>query len=189
MSQKHYRIGMVGLGVMGQSMVLNMADHGHAVVGYDKDPAKGQALLRQGAGKPIASAGNVAEFVAMLEKPRVILLLVAPAKIVDIVLQDLLPHVEAGDLIIDAGNSYFKDTDRRGQLCSEKGVKFFGMGVSGGEAGARFGPSMMPGGPKESYERVRPVVEAISAKVQVEPCVAWVGPGSAVPSVTLFPTF
>lgn len=179
MTQPLSRIGMVGLGVMGRSMVLNMADHGHAVVGYDKDPIKGQELLREGEGKPLASAATVAEFVSLLEKPRVIFLLVAPAKVVDLVLQDLLPHLEPDDLIIDAGNSHFKDTDRRGQLCESKGVHFFGMGVSGGEAGARHGPSMMPGGPKESYERVRPVLEDIAARVQGEPCVAWVGKGSA----------
>jgi 6-phosphogluconate dehydrogenase len=179
MTRPLFRIGMVGLGVMGRSMVLNMADHGHAVAGYDKDPAKGQDLLQEGAGKPVASAADVAEFVAMLEKPRVILLLVAPAKVVDVVIRDLLGHVEPGDLIIDSGNSYFKDTNRRGQTCSEKGVKFFGMGVSGGEAGARHGPSLMPGGPKESYERVRPVLEDVAAKVNGEPCVAWMGNGSA----------
>ncbi|MFO0878476.1 MAG: NADP-dependent phosphogluconate dehydrogenase [Gemmataceae bacterium] len=179
MTQQLYRIGMVGLGVMGRSLVLNMADHGHTVAGYDKDLAKGKDLEKEASGKPVATAANVVEFVAMLEKPRVIILLVAPAKVVDAVLQDLLPVVEPGDLIIDAGNSYFKDTDRRGVLCKEKGVNFFGMGVSGGEAGARFGPAMMPGGPKESYERVRPVLEDIAARAQGEPCVAWVGNGSA----------
>jgi len=179
MTEKLYRIGMVGLGVMGRSMVLNMADHGFAVAGYDKDQAKGQDLLKEGAGKPVASAKDVQEFVSLLEKPRTILLLVAPAKVVDIVITDLLPHLDAGDLIVDAGNSYFKDTDRRGQVCAEKKVNFFGMGVSGGEAGARHGPSMMPGGPKESYERVRPVLEAVAARVNGEPCVTWVGNGSA----------
>lgn len=179
MTQQLYRLGMVGLGVMGRSMVLNMADHGHAVVGYDKDPTKGQELLQEGSGKPVGSAATVTEFVAMLEKPRVIMLLVAPAKVVDIVITDLLPHLEAQDLIVDGGNSYYKDTDRRGKLCAEKGVNFFGMGVSGGEAGARHGPSMMPGGPKESYERVRPVLESIAARVNGEPCVTWVGHGSA----------
>lgn len=173
------RIGMVGLGVMGRSMVLNMADHGFAVCGYDKDLAKGQDLLKEGAGKPVAAAESVQEFVAKLETPRVILLLVAPARVVELVIADLLPHVEAGDLIIDAGNSYFKDTDRHVKTCAEKGVHFFGMGVSGGEAGARLGPSMMPGGHKESYERMRPVLEAIAAKVNGEPCVAWMGHGSA----------
>jgi 6-phosphogluconate dehydrogenase len=173
------RIGMVGLGVMGRSMVLNMADHGFAVCGYDKDPTKGQGLLAEGTGKPVTTAADVKEFVAKLEKPRVILLLVAPAHVVDLVLADLLPEVETGDLIIDAGNAYFKDTDRHVKTCADKGVHFFGMGVSGGEAGARHGPSMMPGGHKESYERMRPVLEAIAAKVNGEPCVAWMGHGSA----------
>ena len=174
-----YRIGMVGLGVMGQSMVLNMADHGFPVAGYDKDAAKGQALLAAGAGKPVGAVSDPAAFVAMLEKPRAILLLVAPAKVVDFVLADLLPLVEPGDLIIDAGNAYFKDTDKHAKTCAEKGVHFFGMGVSGGESGARHGPSMMPGGPKDAYERVRPILEAIAARVNDEPCVSWVGNGSA----------
>src|SRR4051794_20067563 len=176
---QQFKLGMVGLGVMGRSLVLNLADHGFAVAGYDKDQTKGQSLLTEGSGKPVGSAKDVAEFVAMLEKPRAVMLLVAPAAVVDIVIKDLLPHLEAGDLIIDAGNSYFKDTDRRAALCSEKGVHFFGMGVSGGESGARHGPAMMPGGPKESYERVRPVLEAVAARVNGEPCVAWVGNGSA----------
>ncbi len=173
-----HRIGMVGLGVMGRNFVLNMADHGFSVAGYDKNPAQGQALLSEGAGKPLASAADLPGLVALLEKPRVVVLLVAPP-IVDVVLRDLLPIVEEGDLVIDSGNSYFKDTDRRGQLCAEKKVNFFGMGISGGESGARHGPSLMPGGPKASYERVRPVLEAVAARVNGEPCVAWVGNGSA----------
>jgi 6-phosphogluconate dehydrogenase len=171
-------MGMVGLGVMGRNMVLNMADHGFSVVGFDLKKEQQQALLSEGAGKPVAVAENLPQFVAMLEKPRVVVLLV-PAWVVDPVLKDQLAHLEAGDMIIDGGNSYFKDTDRRATLCAEKGIHFFGMGVSGGEEGARHGPSMMPGGPKESYERMRPVLEAIAAKVNGEPCVTWVGNGSA----------
>jgi 6-phosphogluconate dehydrogenase len=178
MAQLH-GIGMVGLGVMGRNFVLNMADHGFSVAGYDKNPDRGQELLNEGQGKPLASAPDVPSFVAMLEKPRVIMLLVAPAAVVDVVLRDLLPHVEEGDLIIDMGNSYFRDTDRRGQLCADKKVNFFGMGISGGEAGARHGPSLMPGGPRASYERIRPVLEAVAANVDGEPCVAWMGNGSA----------
>jgi 6-phosphogluconate dehydrogenase len=170
---------MVGLGVMGRSLVLNMADHGFAVAGYDKDLTKGTALVNEGAGKPIAAAGNVSDFVGMLRPPRVIMLLVAPAPVVDAVLRDLLPHLAPGDLVIDAGNSHFPDTDRRAKSLAEKGVNFFGMGVSGGESGARHGPSLMPGGPREGYERVRPILEAIAARVSNEPCVAWMGSGSA----------
>jgi 6-phosphogluconate dehydrogenase len=120
MAAQLYKLGMVGLGVMGRSLVLNLADHGFAVVGYDRDLAKGQALVSEGSGKPVAAADSVASFVGMLEKPRVIVLLVAPASVVDAVLREQLPHLEAGDLVIDAGNSYFKDTDRRGQMCAER---------------------------------------------------------------------
>ena len=171
-------VGMVGLGVMGSSLALNLADHGHSVCGYDKDGAKGQALCEEGAGKPVAFADGPAAFVRRLRPPRVIVLLVAPAPVVDAVLRDLLPHVAAGDLIIDAGNSYFKDTDRRAQTLGEKGVRFFGMGVSGGEAGARHGPSLMPGGPRDAYDRVRPLLEAVAARAGGETCFAWVGNGS-----------
>ena len=98
---------------------------------------------------------------------------------VDSVIKDLLPHLDKGDLIIDAGNSYFKDTDLRARTLAEKGIQFLGVGVSGGEEGARHGPSIMPGGPKEAYERVRPVLEAVAAKVNGDPCVTYLGPGSA----------
>jgi 6-phosphogluconate dehydrogenase len=178
MSQPSYRIGMVGLGVMGRSLLLNMADHGFAVAGYDKNLARGEALARAGAGKAVAAAPDLPALVAMLQRPRVILLLVPPAA-VDVVLGDLLLRVEQGDLIIDAGNSHFQDTDRRGQLCAAEGVHFFGMGLSGGEAGARRGPCLMPGGPRESFEQVRPVLEAVAARVHGEPCVHWMGNGSA----------
>jgi 6-phosphogluconate dehydrogenase len=174
-----YELGMVGLGVMGRRMMLEMADHGFAVAGYDKDPARGQELLAEGANKPVAFAGDVASFVALLKPPRVVMLLVAPASVVDRVLADLLPHLQPDDLVIDASNSFFKDTRARGERCAAKGVRFFGMGVSGGEAGARQRPSLMPGGPQEAYERVRPVLEAVAARVQGEPCVAWVGRGAA----------
>jgi 6-phosphogluconate dehydrogenase len=172
-------MGMVGLGVMGRSMVLNLADHGFRVAGYDKDLTKGQALLAEGAGKPVQAADSAAAFVQMLRPPRVVMLLVAPAAVVDIVLREQLPLLSPGDLVIDAGNSHFKDTDRRAALLAEKQVRFFGMGVSGGESGARHGPSMMPGGPRAEYERVRPMLEAVAARVNGEPCVSYMGAGSA----------
>jgi 6-phosphogluconate dehydrogenase len=179
MASAGYEIGMVGLGTMGRSMVLNIADHGFAVAGYDRNPETVQRTKTEGAAHEIGGTANLPEFTAMLRRPRAIVLLVAPAPVVDIVIRDLLPHLDKGDLIVDAGNSYFKDTDRRGKMLAEQGMHFFGMGVSGGEAGARHGPSMMPGGPRDAYERVRPVFESVAARVNGEPCIAYLGPGSA----------
>ena len=177
--QQRSEIGMVGLGVMGRNLLLNMADHGFAVAGYDKDTAKVEALRNESAERNIAGAANVTDFIALLRKPRAIMMLVPAGAPVDSVIKDLLPHLDKGDLIIDAGNSYFKDTDLRARNLTAKGIRFFGVGVSGGEEGARHGPSLMPGGPKEAYERVRHVFEAAAAKVNGDPCVTWLGPGSA----------
>src|SRR5690606_15461662 len=114
-----------------------------------------------------------------IEKPRAIMLLVPAGKPVDSVIGSLLEHLEEGDIVVDGGNSYFTDTNRRVKELAEKNIHFFGMGISGGEQGARFGPSMMPGGDRGAYERLRPVFEAIAAKVNGEPCVAYMGNGSA----------
>ena len=177
--QLRYEMGMVGLGVMGRNLLLNMADHGSAVAGYDKDQAKVDALREESAKRNIRGAANILDFIALLRKPRAIMMLVPAGAPVDSVIKDLLPHLDKGDLIIDAGNSYFKDTDLRVRNLAAKGIQFLGVGVSGGEEGARHGPSIMPGGPKEAYERVRPVFEAAAAKVNGDPCVTWLGPGSA----------
>jgi 6-phosphogluconate dehydrogenase len=176
---QQYEIGMIGLGVMGRNFMLNMVDHGYAVAGYDKDREKVEVLWKESAGRDIYGAEDVLSFITLLRKPRAILLLVPAGAPVDAVIQDLLPHLDKGDLIIDAGNSYFKDTDLRTATLAAKGISFLGVGVSGGEEGARHGPSIMPGGSKEAYERVRPILEAASAKVQGDPCVTWLGPGSA----------
>jgi 6-phosphogluconate dehydrogenase len=177
--QQRYEIGMVGLGVMGRNLVLNMADHGCAVAGYDKDQTKVEALRKESAERNIRGVANILDFVGLLRKPRAIMMLVPAGAPVDSVIKDLLRHLDKGDLIIDAGNSYFKDTDLRARNLAAKGIQFLGVGVSGGEEGARHGPSIMPGGPKEAYERVRPVFEAAGAKVNGDPCVTWLGPGSA----------
>ena len=137
------------------------------------------ALRQESAERNIRGAANIEDFIALLRKPRAIMMLVPAGAPVDSVIKDLLPHLDKGDLIIDAGNSYFKDTDVRARNLTEKGIQFLGVGVSGGEEGARHGPSIMPGGPKEAYERVRPVLEAAAAKVNGDPCVTWLGPGSA----------
>ena len=178
-TQHQYEIGMVGLGVMGRNLVLNMADHGSTVAGYDKDQAKVEALRKKSEERNIGSAANIVDFIALLRQPRAIMMLVPAGAPVDSVIKDLLPHLDKGDLIIDAGNSYFKDTDLRSSNLLAKGIQFLGVGVSGGEEGARHGPSIMPGGPQGAYERVRPVFEAAAAKVNGDSCVTWLGPGSA----------
>jgi len=177
--QPRYELGMVGLGVMGRNLLLNMADHGFPVAGYDKDTTKVEALRQESKEHDIHGAADIKEFIGLLRKPRAIVMLVPAGAPVDAVIADLLPHLDQGDLIIDAGNSYFKDTDVRARNLAAKGVHFLGVGVSGGEAGARNGPSIMPGGPQEAYERVRPVLEAVAAKVNSVPCVTWLGPGSS----------
>ena len=178
-TQQGHELGMVGLGVMGRNLVLNMADHGFAVAGYDKDQTKVEALRKEAAGGKVSAAVNMVDFIALLRKPRAIMMLVPAGAPVDSVIKDLLPHLDKGDLIIDAGNSHFTDSDVRARKLTAKGIQFLGVGVSGGEEGARHGPSIMPGGPEEAYKRVRAILEAASAKVNNEPCVTWLGPGSA----------
>ena len=177
--QQQYALGMIGLGVMGRNMLLNMADHGFPVAGYDKDSSKVEALRKESAANDIHAADNIKDFIGLLRAPRAVMMLVPAGPPVDSVIADLLPHLEKGDLIIDAGNSYFKDTNLRARNLVGKGIQFLGVGISGGEEGARHGPSIMPGGPKEAYERVRPLLEAVAAKVDGEPCVTYLGPGSA----------
>ena len=177
--QQRYEIGMVGLGVMGRNLLLNMADHGFSVAGYDKDLSKVEALRKESADRDISGAENINDFIGLLRPPRAVVMLVPAGAPVDSVINDLLAHIQPSDLIIDAGNSYFKDTNLRARNLTGKGIQFLGVGVSGGEEGARHGASIMPGGPKEAYERVRPVFEAAAAKVNGNPCVSWLGPGSA----------
>jgi 6-phosphogluconate dehydrogenase len=179
METERHEIGMIGLGVMGRNMLLNMADHGFPVAGYDKDPGKVEALQKESAEHDIHSAANIKDFIGLIRRPRAIMMLVPAGPPVDSVIADLLPHLENGDLIIDAGNSYFKDTNLRARNLTGKGIQFLGVGVSGGEEGARHGPSIMPGGPEEAYQRVRPLLEAVAAKVNGDACVAYLGPGSA----------
>jgi len=169
---------MVGLGIMGRNMLLNMADHGFPVAGYDKDTAKVEALRTESAGTNVHAADDIQDFIATLRTPRAVMMLVPAGPPVDSVIADLLPYLQAGDLIIDAGNSYFKDTIVRARNLAQKGIQFLGVGVSGGEEGARHGASLMPGGPRDAFERVRPLFEAVAAKVDGEPCVTYLGAGS-----------
>jgi 6-phosphogluconate dehydrogenase len=179
MAEQKYEIGMVGLGVMGRNLVLNIADHGYSASGYDKDVSKVQELQTETGSRAINAAQSLEGFVSVLSTPRVIMMLVPAGQVVDNVIHELIPQLERGDLIIDAGNSHFKDTDLRAKSLAEKGILYMGVGVSGGEEGARHGPSLMPGGPKKAYERVRPIFEAVAAHVERVPCVTYLGPGSA----------
>lgn len=173
-------IGMVGLGVMGRNLLLNMADHGFRVAGLDKDQAKVDSLHDEALEKAsVQGTTSIKAFIALLKKPRAIMLLVPAGAPVDDVINELVPYLVPNDLIIDGGNSHFTDTDLRSKHLLAKGIQFLGVGISGGETGARRGPSIMPGGPKEAYERIRPILEAVAAKVDGEPCVAYLGPASA----------
>jgi 6-phosphogluconate dehydrogenase len=179
MKNDKVEIGMVGLGVMGRNLVLNIADHGFSVAGYDKDPAKVQELGDATGDRSVFAAPELEGFIGRLRKPRAVMMLVPAGPPVDNVIRDLLPGLEAGDLIIDGGNSHYPDTELRASALEEKGIAYLGVGISGGEHGARHGPSMMPGGPRDAYERVRPILEAAAARVDGEPCVTYLGPGSA----------
>jgi 6-phosphogluconate dehydrogenase len=179
MAEQKYEIGMVGLGVMGRNLVLNIADHGYSVSGYDNDLSKVQGLRIEAGRHAINEAQSLEGFISVLSTPRTIIMLVPAGKVVDNVIREILPRLEIGDLIIDAGNSHFKDTDLRSKSLAEKGILYMGVGISGGEDGARHGPSLMPGGPEEAYERVRPIFEAVAAHVEGVPCTAYLGPGSA----------
>ncbi len=179
MEQK-YDFGLVGLGVMGRNFILNVADNGFSAFGNDLDEEKVNALIQEGGDTDSVNASTDAKiFVNSLSAPRKIMLLVPAGKVVDIVIESLLPLLAKDDIIIDGGNSFFTDTDRREAYLAEKGIHFFGAGVSGGAKGARFGPSIMPGGNREAYQHVRPIFEAVSAKFKNEPCVAYLGPKSA----------
>lgn len=175
-----YDFGLVGLGVMGQNFILNVADNGFSAYGYDLDDEKVKTLKTLGGNlDKVSASSNIKTFVKNLKQPRKIMLLVPAGKIVDGVIESLLPHIDKGDIIIDGGNSFFTDTDRREDYLQQKGINFFGAGVSGGAKGARKGPSIMPGGSKSAYEHIKPIFEAVSAKYNGEPCVAYLGPKSA----------
>ena len=176
-----YAMGVVGLGVMGANLARNIERHGFPVVGYDLDAAKAQAFVNGPAkGTAVAAANSPANLMVMLERPRRILVMVPAGKPVDSVIAHLKPHLEAGDILIDGGNSFFVDTDRRSDELASGGFHFVGAGVSGGEEGALRGPAIMPGGPKAAWDALAPILRAIAAKAEDgEPCVAHMGPRGA----------
>jgi 6-phosphogluconate dehydrogenase len=179
MKEQQYDYGMIGLGTMGRNLVYNMSDHGYSVIGFDKNNSQVEALRKEAGDKKIFATSKLDEFIKGLKIPKVIMMLVPAGKIVDEVINELKPFLSENDLLMDCGNSHFIDTNRRNDQLEKSGIHFMGVGISGGELGARYGPSIMPGGPKKVYEYVAEMLEAVSAKVNNEPCVTWLGPGSA----------
>ena len=178
--QQPAQFGVIGLGVMGANLALNVEDHGYSVVVWNHTEAKVEDFLeQQGTNRWVLGAKTLGDFARALAPPRSILLMVKAGDPVDDMLERLAPHLAPGDVLIDGGNSFFRDTQRREAALRGRGVSFVGMGVSGGEAGARHGPSLMPGGPRAAYDHLRPILEAIAAKTDSGPCVTYVGPDGA----------
>jgi 6-phosphogluconate dehydrogenase len=173
-------IGVIGLGVMGQNLALNIERNGYPVAGFDLDEKKRKSSADSFAGKRLSVAGSLDEFVGSLKSPKKILMMVPAGKAVDAVIQDLKPRLSRGDVLMDGGNSLFSDTERRNRALQSEGILYIGTGVSGGEEGALWGPSIMPGGNPEAWPLVKPVLQAIAAKVEDgTPCCDWVGDGGA----------
>jgi 6-phosphogluconate dehydrogenase len=173
------QIGLIGLAVMGENLALNIARNGFPIAVFNRDPKKVDKFIQRAGDQPVIGTKSPEEFVKSLARPRKIILLVKAGDPVDWTIEQFKPYLEKGDIIIDGGNSYFKDTERREQSLKAEGFHFIGSGVSGGEKGALWGPSLMPGGDEGAYEQVRPVWEAIAAKTEDGPCVTYIGPGGA----------
>ena len=179
--EKKADIGIVGLAVMGENLVLNMESKGFTVAVYNRTVEKVDNFVNGRAkGKNIIGTHSVEEFVSSLERPRKVMMMVKAGKPVDAFIDQVIPHLEEGDIIIDGGNSHFPDTIRRTKYVESKGLLYIGTGVSGGEEGALLGPSIMPGGSTEAWEHVKPIFQSISAKVEDgTPCCDWVGENGA----------
>ncbi|WP_054958341.1 NADP-dependent phosphogluconate dehydrogenase [Paenibacillus dakarensis] len=173
------QIGVIGLAVMGKNLALNIESKGFTVSVFNRSPQKTEDLMKEAEGKNLKGTYSIEEFVESLETPRKILIMVQAGQATDATIEQLLPHLDQGDIIIDGGNAYFPDTVRRNKELEAKGFRFIGTGVSGGEEGALKGPSIMPGGQKSAYELVEPILTAISAQVNGEPCCTYIGPDGA----------
>lgn len=175
------QIGVVGMAVMGKNLALNIESRGYSVSIYNRTTAKTELVIEENPDKKLVLTKTIEEFVESLETPRRIVLMVQAGKGTDLVIQSLMPHLDKGDVLIDGGNTFFKDTIRRSEELAESGINFIGTGVSGGEEGALKGPAIMPGGQKEAYDLVAPILEQIAAKAPSdgEPCVTYIGPNGA----------
>jgi 6-phosphogluconate dehydrogenase len=172
-------IGLIGLAVMGQNLVLNIESRGFRVAVFNRTAAVTDEFVARHPGKALVGAASLADFVARLKRPRQVLVMVQAGAPVDAVIEQLLPLLEPDDIVVDCGNSLYTDTERRDAWLSGRGLRFVGAGVSGGEEGARKGPSIMPGGPASTWQALQPVFEAIAARVDGQPCVTHIGPGGA----------
>jgi 6-phosphogluconate dehydrogenase len=172
-------IGMIGLGVMGRNLSLNIEEKGFSVAAWDAWPEPVDSFVAASQGKRIEGFHELADFVKSLRKPRRIIMLVKAGDVVDKTIARLLPLLEPGDLLVDGGNEYYKNTERRTVELAKAGIRYFGMGVSGGETGARHGPSMMPGGDPEGYHELEPILTKIAAQHRDGPCVTYIGPGGS----------
>ncbi|PSP11079.1 MAG: phosphogluconate dehydrogenase (NADP(+)-dependent, decarboxylating), partial [Cyanobacteria bacterium SW_9_47_5] len=172
--------GVIGLAVMGENLALNVESHGYPVAVYNRTAAKTKAFMAERAqGKNVKDTYSIEEFVQALARPRKILLMVKAGKPVDAVISQLKPLLEPGDMIIDGGNSLYENTQRRTEELEEVGLRYMGMGVSGGEEGALHGPSLMPGGTESAYRELEPIFTKIAAQVDDGACVTYIGPGGA----------
>ena len=173
------QFGMIGLGVMGENLALNVEEHGFPVAVWNLEGEWVDRFVQKNSGKKITGTKTFEEFTRALERPRRIMMMIKAGAPVDMTIDKIAPHLEEGDILIDGGNSWFKETQERTQRLESKGIHFVGSGVSGGEEGARFGPSLMPGGSVESWRSIQPIFEAIAAKSDSGPCVTHVGPDGA----------
>ncbi|GAA0832126.1 NADP-dependent phosphogluconate dehydrogenase [Paenibacillus glucanolyticus] len=173
------QIGVIGLAVMGKNLALNIESKGFTVSVYNRSPQKTEDMLKETEGKQVKGTFTIEEFVDSLETPRKILIMVQAGQATDATIEQLIPHLDQGDIIIDGGNAYFPDTQRRSKELAEQGFNFIGAGVSGGEEGALKGPSIMPGGQESAYKLVEPILTAISAIINEEPCCTYIGPDGA----------
>lgn len=173
------QIGVIGLAVMGKNLALNIESRGFTVSVFNRSREKTDALMTEAPDKNLTPTYTVEEFVASLEAPRKILIMVQAGPATDATIEQLLPHLDQGDIIIDGGNAHYPDTQRRSTYLEEKGFRFIGTGVSGGEEGALLGPAIMPGGQESAYKLVEPILTAISAKVNGEPCCTYIGADGA----------
>jgi 6-phosphogluconate dehydrogenase len=173
------QFGVIGLAVMGKNLAMNIESRGYTVSVYNRSSEKTDEILAETKGRNITGTYSIEEFIQSLESPRKIMLMVKAGAPTDATIDQLIPHLDKGDILIDGGNTYFVDTQRRNKKLSELGIHFIGTGVSGGEEGALKGPSIMPGGQKEAYELVAPIFKDISAKVNGDPCTTYIGPDGA----------